>query len=281
MTIMRTSEHVQLDDTRVIDRDSPLPYYYQLKEFLVEQIESGNWKSGQQLPSEPEFCQRLGVSRTVVRHALQELVYEGLLYRQQGKGTFVAEPKISESLVQSLSGFYEDMEDRGLTPVSQVLEQSLTPANKKVAEYLEVPVGTPVIKIERLRSVNGEPIVLVTTYLPYETCPALMEEDLSRQSLYALLEGKYGLEIARGRRTLEVVPASEYEARLLGVEENAPLVLLNSVSYLKDGRPIEYFHALHRGDRSKFEVELVRVRKHGSVSVRELTALPRSNTLRE
>jgi GntR family transcriptional regulator len=95
------------------------------------------------------------------------------------------------------------------------------------------------------------------------------------------LEEKYGLEIARGRRTLEVVSANEYEASLLEVEENAPLVLLNSVSYLKDGRPIEYFHALHRGDRSKFEVELVRVRKRGSVRVRELTDLPRSNALRE
>ncbi len=275
--------HAHLNDDKTIHRDSPLPYYFQLKELVREEIESGKWQPDQQIPSEAELCDQFNLSRTVVRQALNELVNEGLLYRQKGKGTFVAKPKIDESLVQNLSGFYEDMVARGLTPVTQVLEQSLVPASKKVAAKLNLAPGVSVIKIERLRSVNDEPIVLVTTYLPYEICPALLEEDLTHQSLYAVLEEKYGLEIVRGHRTLEAVAANEYEAQLLNIEENVPLVLLHSVSYLQDGRPIEYFHAVHRGDRSRFEVELVRVRKYSKLTVDEFPPidLPDSNALRE
>ena len=245
----------------LIKKDSPIPYYFQLEEILREAIEGDKWVPDQQIPSEPELCETLGVSRTVVRQALNELVNEGLLYRRRGKGTFVTRPKIAESLVQSLTGFHEDMIARGLTPVTQVLEQKLIPASKKVAGMLNLKEGDQVIKIDRLRLINNEPILIVTTFIPYEICPALFEEDLTNQSLYAVLEGKYKLEIARGRRTLEAISASEEEAKLLGIEEGDPLILLKSVSYLEDGGSVEYFEAKHRGDRSRFEVELIRRRR--------------------
>jgi len=264
-----------------INRQIPLPYYYQLEEILREEIESGKWLVDQKIPSEAELCEAFNVSRTVVRQAISELVAKGLLYRRKGKGTFVAKPKINESLIQNLTGFYEDMVARGLTPVTQVLAQKTSPASKKVAEKLGIPEGTPVIEIERLRSVNDQPIVLVTTYLPYELCTGLLQEDLTNQSLYHLLEYKYDLRIARGRRTIEAVAANEREAHLLQVKRNAPLVLLDSVSYLEDGRPIEYFHALHRGDRARFEVELIRMRKGDKVAVDEFSPLPNSLDLRE
>jgi GntR family transcriptional regulator len=260
-------QHVELSEGKSIDRNSPLPYYFQLKELLVEEVESGRWQPKQQVPSESELCEHFGVSRTVVRQAINNLVQDGLLYRQKGKGTFVAKPKIMESLAQNLSGFYEDMVDRGLKPVTKVLEQTKVEANRKVAEYLGLSLGDPVIKIDRLRFINDEPLVLVTTYLPYEICPSLLEEDLNHQSLYALLEEKYGLKIVHGRRTLEAMAADEYEARLLKVKVGAPLMLLNSVSYLGDGRPIEYFNALHRGDRSKFAVTLIRVRNRSKTTM--------------
>ena len=243
-----------------VDHKSPLPYYVQVKEALREQILHGDWKVGDQLPGEGELCEVFEVSRTVIRQALKELVYEGLIVRQKGKGTFVAEPKISESLVQRLTGFHQDMVDRGYTPTSQVLTQQAARASPKVAAYLEIKAGSQVIEIERLRYVQGEPITLVTTYLPYTLCPKLLHEDLSQQSLYTILEEKCGLVITRGHRTLEAVPASEREAHLLQVEKGAPLIKLDSVSYLEDGTPLEYYLALHRGDRSRFEVELVRIR---------------------
>lgn len=122
----------------------------------------------------------------------------------------------------------------------------------------------------------------MTTYLPYHLCPQLLQTDLTRQSLYAFLEHTCGLIIVRGRRTLEAVLAQGYEARLLKVPAGAPLIALDSISYLNDGTPIEYYHAYHRGDRSRFEVELLRVREPAEVEKKLSEAgadLPRSNEL--
>ena len=261
MVISPSSGRYATDDS--IDKSSPLPYYVQLKEIIRAHIDNGDWAVGNQIPSEPELCELYGISRTVVRQALKELTYEGLLVREKGRGTYVSEPKISEGLVQELTGFYENMVERGIRPVSQVLKQQVTAANAKIAANLGLPNGTPVVEVQRLRFVNNEPIVLVTTYLPYAICPSLVEADLRQQSLYKFIEDQCGLFITRGRRTIEAVPANEYEAQLLQVQKGSPLILLDSVSYLEDGRPVEYYHALHRGDRSRFEVELVRRKDTG------------------
>lgn len=263
-----------------VDHDSPIPYYVQVKEALKEYIEQGRWQPGEQLPGDMELCQMFDVSRTVVRQALSEMVHEGFVIRRKGKGTYVAEPKIRESLVQKLTGFYQDMAERGHAPFSQVLKHAVVPATAKIADHLEIEPGTPTIEIERLRYVQDEPIVLVTTYLPEALCPELIDIDLSRQSLYAYLEDRYGLVIARGRRTIQATPADEYEAMHLQVKKGAALILLDSVSYLEDGTPVEFYHALHRGDRSQFEVELVRIREQGKVQEvmgGEAPQLPPSN----
>lgn len=259
-----------------IDRSNPLPYYVQLKEAIREQIERGHWRQGDLLPSEPELCNLFNVSRTVVRQALLELEYEGLIVRERGKGTFVAAPKISESLVQRLTGFYQDMVGLGHTPVTKVLKQELVPATHKIATRLQVEIGSSVIQIDRLRFINDEPIVLVTTYLPYSICPSVLKAQLSHQSLYSYLEKECGLYLVRGRRVIEAVPANEYEALLLEIDKGAPLIKLESISFLENGMPIEYYIALHRGDRSRFEVELVRNKEQ-----LEKIELPNGNLLIE
>ena len=246
----------------LIDRTSPLPYYAQLEDLLRQKIEQGLWRTGDQIPSEPELCKQFQVSRTVVRQALKDLAYAGLLVREKGRGTFVAEPKIDEGLVQELTGFYQDMQKRGFDTESQVLKQALAPASPKVAGFLQIEPGAMVIEIRRLRFVQSEPHVLVTTYLPYAACPQLLEADLRRQSLYNFIEQHCGLVIDRGRRTIEAVAANSEEAALLQVAEGSPLILINNLSCLADGKPIEYYHAVHRGDRTRFEVELVRRTKN-------------------
>lgn len=246
-----------------INRSSAIPYYVQVKDTIQTRIQAGIWRPGDQLPGEPELCRMFGVSRTVIRQALNDLVNHGFLIREKGKGTFVAQPKIRESLVQKLTGFYQDMVEQGHTPQAQVLRQESAPANEKVAGYLQIDPGTPVIAIERLRFVQDIPIQLVTTYIPFSLCPALLDVDLSDQSLYAFLEQTCGVFIARGHRSIEAVPANEYEARLLRVQRGAPLILLDSVSFSSNGTAVEYYHALHRGDRTRFEVELIRVKEHG------------------
>ena len=262
-----------------VDRDSPIPYYAQLKDGLRAQIESGYWRPGDLLPAEPELCREFDVSRTVVRQALKELTYEGLIVRRKGKGTFVASPKFTERQIQELSGFYQDMIDLGHTPYSQVLRQEIIRASASVADRLALPAGSPVVQIDRLRFVEDVPLVLTTTYLPYQLCPQLVEADFSNRSLYEFLETECGLVLARGRRTIEAVVADEYQAGLLQVGIGAPLILLDSVSYLADDTPIEYYRALHRGDRSRFEVELVRFQEHGSSAGLPRHDLPRGSGL--
>ena len=143
-----------------------------------------------------------------------------------------------------------------------MLHQRVVPVSDKIAGYLQIAPQTLVVDIRRLRFVNDEPIQLVTSYLPYAICARLADADLVHRSLYDVLENECGQFIARGSRFIEAVAANEAEARLLRVERGAPLIMLDSVSVLEDGRPIEYYHAVHRGDRSRFEVELVRVREH-------------------
>jgi GntR family transcriptional regulator len=244
---------------KVINSESNIPYYIQLIEVLNEKIAEGQWKPGDKIPSETELCVNYGVSRTVVRQALREIELDGLILRRKGKGTFVAQPKINESLVQKLTGFYQDMVDQGRKPVTKVLQFDVQPVVSKVAALLNLEPGAPVFCIERQRFVENVPVVLVTTYISYALCPTLADYDLSNRSLYSLLEGEFGLVISHGRRTIEAVAASKREAQLLMVEEFDPLLLLESVICMEDGTPIEYYHGLRPGGRSRFEVELVRM----------------------
>ena len=243
----------------IINHYTHIPLYIQVIDSFTNFIECNKYKPGYQLPAEAELCRSFDVSRTVIRLALKELEYKGLIYRKKGRGTFIAEPKIHESLVQDLTGFYQDMEAKGHRPQSEVLKQEIVPAAKKIAADLEIEEGTPVIQIDRLRFLDQEPIVLVTSYLPCNLVTGLDEVDLTNQSLYVYLENEHGIQISRSKRFLEAVPANQLEAELLKVDIGSPLILLDSTSYLSDGTPLEYFHALHRGDRSRFEVELIRV----------------------
>lgn len=250
-----------------INFDSYIPYYIQLIDILKEKVQSGAWAPGDQIPGEQDLCELYKVSRTVVRQALRELELEGVITRRKGKGTFIALPKISEGLVQKLTGFYQDMVERGLKPVTRVLHQSVGPASEKVAGFLNINPADQVIDILRLRFINDEPIQMVTTYIPFEICPALATVDLTNRSLYEFLEKECGIFIAKGRRYLEAVLANDIEAELLGIARGSPLLMLDSISFSESDRPIEYYHALHRGDRSRFEVELVRTRESETRSV--------------
>ncbi|MDQ6920166.1 MAG: GntR family transcriptional regulator [Candidatus Dormibacteraeota bacterium] len=234
---------------------APIPKYYRLKEAVLERIASGLWPPGSLIPSETEFCREFGISRTTVRKALSDLAHEGRLIALQGKGTFVATPKLHERFLQRAFGLYEDMARRGLHVTTEVLRREVVPASIEVAGRLRITRGEPVNVLVRLRSVDQEKVVVSTTYLPAASCRDLVDHDLSQGSLYQLLRDRYGLVIARGERRLEAVAAGPWEARLLEVALGSPLLLLDSVAYLPDGRPIEYFAALHRGDRISVDVE--------------------------
>lgn len=262
-----------------IDFESHFPYYIQLMEILKEKVKQKIWLPGDQIPGEQDLCEFYKISRTVVRQSLKELELEGLITRRKGKGTFIALPKINESLIAKLTGFYQDMIERGLKPVTKVLHQKTIPCPEKIAQFLNITPGTQVIDIHRLRYINDQPIQLVTTYIPFALCPSLATIDLSNRSLYEFLEKECNVFIARGKRYIEAVVANEEEANLLDIEKSAPLLMLDSISFTEDGQPVEYYHALHRGDRSRFEVELLRQHDSDTKNIETVTSfsgLPKS-----
>jgi GntR family transcriptional regulator, N-acetylglucosamine utilization regulator len=242
---------------RTIDRTSPVPYYHQLKVVLRSMVESGELHPGDPLPGELRLCTQYDVSRTVVRQALIELEFEGLVDRQKGRGTFVTLPKTAQGLVQSLSGQYEDLAQRGLHLRSEVRLLELVPATPAVASHMNLAEGEPVVLLERLRLVDDEPWVLALTYLPATTLADLQKADLENGSLYAVME-RMGIRPVHGRRTIEAREAGETVARDLGLRRTSPVLLLTSKGMDAAGHPVEYFEAFHRGDRSRFEVDLVR-----------------------
>lgn len=241
-----------------LQKNSPIPLYYQVEEILYRWIVE-KLKPGDLLPSEKQLCDMFNVSRSVIRQALGILVNKGVIERQRGVGTVVVRPKINEYLVSKLTGFYEDMVSQGLKPVTKVLSQSLIEADELLSYYLDLKVGDAVIKIERLRYVDDEPLLIVTNYIPHSLCPRLLEESLENKSLYEILEQKYGFKFLWGERTIEAIPADASDAKLLHVKRNSPLLFLRSVTYIEGNIPIEYYEAKHRADRTRFITRLFRI----------------------
>lgn len=240
-----------------LDPDSPVPLYYQLQMELTRQIRDGELVPGSQLPGEIELCDRYSVSRTVVRAALQELAHRGLIDKRRGVGSFVAAPKISERLFQSLAGVHDEMSARGLKLTTEILELTRVPADDLVAARLAISEGDEVHRLVRRRSVEGEPLLVGTTHLPVSLVSDLDVEELRNGSLYRFLRDRHGVVVAKGHRTFESVAASEEDAERLEAEVGAPMSLIRSVGFTADGTPVEYFESLHRGDRAVFEVTVV------------------------
>jgi GntR family transcriptional regulator len=240
-----------------MDRSGPVPLYYQIKQWLSNRILSGEVPAGTQLPDEFQMGEILSVSRGVIRQALTELTYEGLLSRQRGRGTFVLPPKTREGLISGLLGLADDAALRGEEVNTVVLALREVPATETVAHSLDLAPGDPVVELERIRSLGGEPHNLVVTYLPAVLVPGLTDRDLSgNASLYRILREEYDLPVVASVRRVEAVSAGAREARLLGTKRGAALLALHQIGYTSGRRPLDYFIGLHRGDRTAFEVEL-------------------------
>ncbi|OGN93316.1 MAG: hypothetical protein A2Z71_02480 [Chloroflexi bacterium RBG_13_50_21] len=241
--------------TDSIDKNTPIPYHYQLRELFKEEINSGRWKVGEQFPSERELCEAYDLSRTTVREAIDALVNEGLLRRERGRGTFISEPKIMEGLLQTPTGFSDSLAEQGYQVLTQVLRQEIIVPPTLVARELRLKPGEQVTVLDRLRFILNEPLVFVTSYVPIKLVPDLVHEDLTNKSLYQRLDEKYNLRVTTAKRIMEAVAANDNEAKLFGVRLGMPLMLIESTAYLPDGTPMEYFKARHRGDRTRFIIE--------------------------
>jgi GntR family transcriptional regulator len=232
----------------MLDKNSPIPLYYQLVEAIRDRIGAGDLKPGEQLAGERELGEHYGISRMTVRQALQFLVREEALTTRQGLGTFVAEPKLTYDALHVL-GFSEDMLRRGAAASSRVIEQTRLVPPPSVARQLALPPADRVVKIVRLRLSDGVPMLLETVFVPAQRFAGLEWMDLSNQSLYRLMQEHYGVRLGGSKHTLEAVQANDYECDLFGIVIGQPMILLQGVTFDVDDRPVESFKAVYRGDR--------------------------------
>ncbi|QKW11151.1 GntR family transcriptional regulator [Streptomyces sp. NA04227] len=235
-------------------RVARVPKYYRLKRHLLDMTET--MPPGTPVPPERTLATEFDTSRTTVRQALQELVVEGRLERIQGKGTFVAKPKVSQTL--QLTSYTEDMRARGLEPTSQLLDLGYITADDRLAELLDIAPGGRVLRIERLRLASGEPMAIETTHLSAKRFPALRRSLAKHASLYAALDQVYGVQLAEAEETIETSLATPREAGLLGTDVGLPMLMLSRHSFDEEGKPVEWVRSVYRGDRYKFVARLQR-----------------------
>ena len=241
---------------QLINREDHQKLYLQLYEILKKKIESNEWQVGSQIPTEEDLCKMFNVSRVTVRTAVLELVRQGYLKRQQGKGTFIHKTIISEGL-SMVTNVREPMIEAATALSSTVLARTVMIPTEELSKILTIPEDKHLIYIKRLWLTEKEPVILQESHIPYDLCPLLMEEDLEGQSLLDLLDKKYNIKITAIRNYIEMTRVNADEERLLGLAEGSLTVLLNQHSYSGD-TPVMYTRLMKRPDGHKFFVELER-----------------------
>lgn len=240
--------------TRRVRRDVPVPYYAQLARILEQEIADGTWPPGEELPSEAALCEAYALSRTAIRQAVAALAARGLVRKEKGRRTVVLRSHVTNLVVQELRGFYDEVTEHGGSVQTTILKQELVAAPPHLADELEIPAGSDVVLVTRLRAVDGERIVRVETSLPAPRFAPLLEMDLSNASLYAVLAEKFGVHPSAGRRVIEAATADAVLARDLGIPKGSPVLQLTAVNRDGDGMPFESFQAWYRGDETRFEL---------------------------
>ncbi len=238
----------------MLDRNNPKPLYAQLEDILRASIVNGEWEVNHAIPSENELSKTYGLSRMTVRSVITLLVKEGLLYRVQGKGTFVSQPKIA-TRSPAYMGVREQLEQMGYEIRTKLVKKEIIPATVHVAAMLGIQPGENVIYIERVRFTGEEAISVHRSYLPCALCPSLGEADLEKEQLCSVIEQQFGFKSAAVSESLESVPAKVEEAELLGIERGYPLLYLEDVNKDAGGRIFEYAKVLFRGDKVKLHFE--------------------------
>jgi len=240
---------------RKVFEESKIPLYHQIKEDLRARIEEGEWLPGKLIPPEKELCAEYKVSKITVLEAIRGLVREGLLKRKQGKGTFVAEPKLEQSLNRFYS-FTESIRQKGFELERRILKVENIEADKHIAKHLGIKKGEKITEIERLRLVNGEPLYLETIMIPVKLCPNLHLKDIGSKSLNDILRNEYKIPLIKGRECFEPINVDDYEAQMLGVKDGVPALLLEHTTYTTKNQVVLFSKGIIRGDRCRYYTEL-------------------------
>jgi len=236
-----------------IDRNSPVPLYFQVAQHLEQAITSGELPTGTLLQNEVDLAQSLGLSRPTMRRAMQHLVDKGLVTRRRGIGTRVVQPKLRRPL--ELTSLYDDLSRAGKKPTTEVLSFEMVDAEEDVAAGLEIPEGTAVLELVRLRSAEGEPIAKMTNYLP-ERLARFDADDLADHGLYELIR-RQGVSLHSATQTLGARTATAAESRLLAEGRGSALITAIRITYDDHGQAVEYGSHIYAASRYTFEINLL------------------------
>jgi GntR family transcriptional regulator len=245
-----------------LDRGSGIPLYHQIQRQLMDQIRSGTLRQSDPMPPVQEIASQYGVSLMTARQAVRSLCDLGLTYSRQGKGTFIANTKLEKNFRQVLS-FTEEMKARGTTPKSKVLSFRIRTAPAEVRKALNLSAGEKVFRLHRVRYGNGVPMGIECSCLPSRLCPTLLRDYNTASSLYRTLE-LHGVFLMTASEVVEVGRASADDAKLLHIAPKSPVFLFTRISFLEDGKPVEFVKSTYRGDRYKIVNRLTRMRTNGA-----------------
>ena len=252
-----TGVHVLLGKygDEMINRNSPVPLYYQLMQQLKEQIESGRLGPGDPVPTEVELMEQYDVSRATVRQSILHLVNEGYVRRIKAKGTFVNTRPEKPKFIGTLKGFAQEMRQKGIPFSTEVLESLVIPSPLKVSEKLHMATGSPVFHLCRLRCIHHEPLLIADSYVPERLCRGIEEIDFEQHSLYDTLQERYNVVLHHGRRDFEpAMPSTTEEVKRLHLSVKTPILYVESIVYTRDDTPVEYVEIKMRG---RFTVDLI------------------------
>jgi GntR family transcriptional regulator len=223
------------------------PLYAQLKEKIIQDLESGSIKPEDRIPSQRELCIQFNMSHMTVRRAINELIAEGVIYAIPGKGLYAAKQK--HPAETSMIGFSGEMTARGYTVTSQILEKSLVLASTVIARALEIPAGSELAYLNRLRLINGEPISLQYSFLVHRLCPGILDHIQENSSLYEVLENVYKMDLVNSSTTVEATLAQKSQADMLGLPIPSALLVIEQINNNDTKQPVEYSRLAYRGDR--------------------------------
>jgi len=229
----------------------------QISNWLRGKIETGEFKPDEKLPSENELVKKFDVSRVTVRRALQSLESEKMIYRCQGLGSFVKDDRTPHNLVR-LTDFNEDMEKAGLHASSEVRDFITEDAPGWLARILDIDEGTKVIRIDRLRLGDGEPVAFDSTWLPILYGQLLDKDKLDKATIYRQLEENYDIPILRGCYRMSAEVADDHLATDLNVSKNSPLLLIDRTTFTIGGKVVYYQKRYYRSDKVMYEMTLER-----------------------
>jgi len=243
---------------KIVDATNPIPKYLQISAWLKELIQNGRYQPGEKLPSEVALSQVCGVNRNTLRQAIAELATMGLLRKEKGTGTFVAQTPVElRHKLEHILSFTDLMRDSGIEERTKILSKKMATADEDIARALFLGPSKKVIVVRRVRAGDGIPLIYEESYLPRDIFDGIQDMDLAG-SMYKIMTEHFKVSLSRSKQTISAVNLNLNIASILELKKNTAGIFIESLTFDENSIPIELLYSYHRGDKYKLEIELGR-----------------------